>query len=309
MKRKIKNKQVDAIICSDLHLTEQTPVCRLDDYIKAQKTKLTFISDLQQKYECPVLCAGDVFDHWKPSPWLISFALKYLPDELIAIPGQHDLPQHNLDLIEKSGFYALMQGKKLKLKFPDYDNFKFDLHSLPFGTEIPKNGATKSFRMDKEIPIILMLHQLTWQKEPWPGAEPSGNAKRLLKANPDFDLIITGDNHQAFTEEYEGRLLINPGSMLRSTAGQQDFRPRVYLWSAENNTAEIAYLPAETGVVSRQHLEIKEERKDRLDAFINLIQSEEFEIGVSFEENIARALEAGSINQAVKSKILEAMGQ
>ena len=303
MKRKQKIQNASAIICSDLHLTEQTPECRLDDYIKAQRSKLLFISDLQKQYKCPVLCAGDIFDHWKPSPWLISFALQYLPDELIAIPGQHDLPQHNLNLIEKSGFNALIQGGRIKLfqdEFGRRIHEAFDLYPVPFGQKIPEIEFVKHQN-------VLMLHQLIWQKEPWPGADPKGNARALLKNNPDFDLIITGDNHQAFTEEYEGRLLINPGSMLRKTADQIDFKPRVYLWDAESNTAEPVYLPIEAGAVSRRHIEVKEERKNRLDAFINIIQSEEFEIGVSFEETVRKVLDTRNINQTIKAKVLEAL--
>ena len=312
MKRKIpiKQKQVDAIICSDLHLTEQTPVCRTDDYIEAQKTKYIFISDLQQKYQCPVLCAGDIFDHWKPSPWLISFALKYLPDNLIAIPGQHDLPQHNLDLIEKSGFNALREAGKINeviMNLVNYPPLKtFFLQQVPFGENIYTDEIAKcTYPYEK---AVLMLHQLTWQKEPWPGAPPEGNARKLLKENPDFDLIITGDNHQAFTEEYKGRLLVNPGSIMRSTAKQIDFQPRVYLWNAESNTIQIEYLPIEKSVVSREHLEMQEERTNRLDSFIEVLQSEEFEIGVSFEENIKHVLKSTKISKSVKDKVLEAVG-
>ena len=307
MKRRQKIQKIDAIICSDLHLTEQTPECRLDNYIEAQRTKLSFISGLQKQYKCPVLCAGDIFDHWKPSPWLISFALQYLPDELIAIPGQHDLPQHNLDLIEKSGFNVLIKGGKIEWGSSDRPHLLIheccDIYTVPFGYMIP--GIKKSY--NRESKNILMLHQLTWQKEPWPGADPKGNASVLLKQNPDFDLIITGDNHQAFTEEREGRLLINPGSMLRKTADQIDFKPRVYLWDAESNTTEPVYLPIEAGVVSRKHIEIKEERKNRLDAFINIIKSEEFEIGVSFEETVRKVLNSRNINQTIKAKVMEAL--
>ena len=319
MKRKIpiKQKQVDAIICSDLHLTEQTPVCRTDDYIQAQRHKLEFIKILQYKYQCPVLCAGDIFDHWKPSPWLISFALKYLPDELIAIPGQHDLPQHNLDLIEKSGFNALIESGRIEYLCNEnaicLNKSIGDIYLTPFGQEIEEVCGTEIYTESgyKKLNNILMLHQLTWQKEPWPGAPPEGNARKLLKENPDFDLIITGDNHQAFTEEYKGRLLVNPGSIMRSTAKQIDFQPRVYLWNAESNTVQIEYLPIQKDAVTRLHLDIKEERTNRLDSFIELIQKIHPEMkghSVSFEENIKQVLKSTKIAQNVKDKVLEAVG-
>jgi DNA repair exonuclease SbcCD nuclease subunit len=303
MKRTKKaEKQINAILCSDLHIMEKNPVCRTDDIMKAMVNKLEWLQNLQRKYKCPVLCAGDIFDHWKPSPLLISTALKWLPDNLIAIPGQHDLPQHNLELIEKSGFWALVEAGKLYFKYDVgkklYDQ-NYRVYLTPFG---------KSPRQpDKEENNILMLHQLTWQKEPWPGADPKGNARKLLKDNPDFDLIITGDNHQAFTEEYKGRLLVNPGSMLRKSADQIDFRPRVYLWNAESNAVTAEYYPIEKGVLTRQHIDIKEERQNRLDSFIELIQSDEFEITVDFEKNIMKAMEQSKVPQLIKNKVLEAI--
>jgi DNA repair exonuclease SbcCD nuclease subunit len=182
----------------------------------------------------------------------------------------------------------------------------FFLQQVPFGENIYTDEIAKcTYPYEK---AVLMLHQLTWQKEPWPGAPPEGNARKLLKENPDFDLIITGDNHQAFTEEYKGRLLVNPGSMMRSTAKQIDFQPRVYLWNAESNTVQIEYLSIEKSVVSREHLEMQEERTNRLDSFIEVLQSEEFEIGVSFEENIKHVLKSTKISKSVKDKVLEAVG-
>jgi DNA repair exonuclease SbcCD nuclease subunit len=62
----------DAILGADLHIRESVPACRIDDYINAQWTKLLFIQNLCEKNGCPFLVAGDLFDHWKPSPYLLS---------------------------------------------------------------------------------------------------------------------------------------------------------------------------------------------------------------------------------------------
>jgi N-acetylmuramoyl-L-alanine amidase len=40
---------------------------------------------LQEKHQCPVFHAGDLFDYWKPSPWLISKAIEHLPDKFYTI--------------------------------------------------------------------------------------------------------------------------------------------------------------------------------------------------------------------------------
>ena len=43
MKRTKKGKPADAILVSDLHITESTPISRTDDYIQAQENKLKFL--------------------------------------------------------------------------------------------------------------------------------------------------------------------------------------------------------------------------------------------------------------------------
>ena len=113
MKRTKLNKIPTAILTSDWHLREDTPICRTDDYWNAQWKKVNFISKLQEKYDCPVIHAGDLFDKWKPSPWLLSTTISILPKKFYTIFGQHDLPQHSLDLEHKSGINTLRQAKSL----------------------------------------------------------------------------------------------------------------------------------------------------------------------------------------------------
>jgi len=85
-----------------MHLREDTPTCFIGDFQKEQWTAMDFISDLQEKYDCAVIHAGDLFHHWKPSPWLLSMAIQHLPKVFYTIYGQHDLPQHNTELMSKS---------------------------------------------------------------------------------------------------------------------------------------------------------------------------------------------------------------
>ena len=59
-------QQASAILCGDVHLREDSPICRTDDVWAAQWKKIDFISDLQKTHDCPVLCSGDLFDYWKP---------------------------------------------------------------------------------------------------------------------------------------------------------------------------------------------------------------------------------------------------
>ena len=288
MERTKSNKTPDAILCGDIHLREKddVPICRLDNHWDAQWRKMDFISDLQKKYGCPVFCSGDLFDFWKPSPMLLSWASEHLPDQFHTIYGQHDLPQHNMELAYKSGLYNLWKNKKLTI-----------LNGVHFG-QIP--DLTKEYSSMPWFPLkgILVWHRMIYQgKLPWPGCtDPM--AASVLRKYPQFALICTGDNHKPFVEEYKGRLLVNVGSMMRTTADQADFKPRVWLWYAETNTVVPVYLPIEEGVISRDHLEVKEQRENRIDAFISRLNTD-WQAALSFEENLEIFEQENQVSKSV----------
>ena len=288
--KRTTHKKPDLILCSDMHLRESKPTCRTDDYTSAQWTKLDYIQKLQYDYERPVLHAGDLFDHWKPSPHLLTRTMIHLPEQFYTVYGQHDLPQHNLELSHKCGINTLAQADKLKI-----------LGECHWGQKPNKASLIKPNDIK-----ILVWHKMNYKgKKLWPGqVDPS--ALRLLKKYPQFNLIVTGDNHKPFVQEYEGRLLVNPGSMMRITAGQVDHRPRVYLWYADTNTVEPIYLPIEEGVISREHIEVQKERDNRIDAFISRLD-DDWETEFSFEDNLQRFAEVNKTKQSVMNIIYKAI--
>jgi len=268
-------KKADLILMSDLHIRDDQPIARTDNFQEAMWRKLTFISELQKKHGCPILNGGDLFNFWKPSPELLSKATKYLPDNMYSIYGQHDVPQHSLQLAHKSGMYNLIINEKIKLlKECSWEQTPTD------GSFMVTSGDGTRTRK------ILVWHIFNYQgKEPWPGCT-SPKSGGLLRKYPQFDLILTGDNHQPFVETYKDRLLVNPGSVMRSTAGQVDHKPRVYLYFASTNTVEAVYLPIEEGVINRDHIEVEEKRTSRINAFVSKLNGD-YEVGLSFEDNLA----------------------
>ena len=152
---------------------------------------------------------------------------------------------------------------------------------------------------------VLVWHHMTYQKKPFPGAT-DGFAAGILRKYPDYDLICCGDNHQSFVEEYEGRLLVNPGSMMRMDADQADFKPSVYLWFAEDNTVKRIYLPIQENVISREHIDIKEQRDARIDAFVSKLNGE-YVAEMSFEDNLESFFKVNSIREPVKEIIYKSL--
>lgn len=287
-------KSPDAILTGDWHLREDTPVCRTEpEYQTAQWEKVDFVSELQKRYKCPVIHSGDLFNHWKPSPWLLSMTMQHLPKEFYTIYGNHDLPQHNLGLADKCGIYVLAQSEHLQIYNGSHWGQPPSKESY-VGINLPYNRN------------ILVWHVMTYQgKKPWPGCTDPMSAA-LLRKFPEYDLILTGHNHKTFVEEYQGRLLVNPGSIFRQTADQMNHQPCVFLWYAETNTVVPIYLPIKDGVISREHIADIEKRDNRIDAFISRLDAE-WDVAMSFEENLEAFAAANKVKKPVMDIIYQAI--
>ena len=143
-------------------------------------------------------------------------------------------------------------------------------------------------------------------KPPWPGCEDL-SAGQILDKYPEYDLIVTGHNHKTFIEEKDGRLLVNPGSLMRQDADQIDHKPCVFLWYAESNRVERIDIPHEKDVISREHLDKPKERKERLRAYIENM-STDWEAALSFAKNLEKHFnENKSITKMLKDLIWRSM--
>lgn len=277
-----------AILCSDIHLMESSPVCRLDDFVEVtQWRKIKWLKDLATDLNCCVIHGGDLFHFWKPSPELLSKAIEALPSKFYTVYGNHDLPQHSMELAKKSGVYTLEKAGALQI-----------LQNGHWGEDM-KEPTFASYQFSKEVfRSIKVQHIMTYQGvEPYVGCSAPKGAT-LLRKYPKFDLIVTGDNHVPFVEKHEGRLLVNPGSLFRTTASQIEHRPRVYIYYPESNTVEPIYVPIEEGVISRDHIEATQTRDARIEAFVDTLNGE-WEAGMSFTENLKRYCDVNLVEKRI----------
>ena len=330
----------DAILIGDTHFMTRQPKCRTDDFMGAMIVKLAAVVALQAEHnDCPVLHSGDVFDEWflhKGEQWLMT-ALISVISNWICVPGQHDLPQHSLELYGKSNLAVLEEAgcvdvftrsELIPLNIDD----KFWLLGFPWGdgpARFPIPGTDPR-------PKAAIVHRMTYPgKPPYPGAENTGGtARALMQKMKGFDLIVTGDNHETFVaglekgtkefcrvtdweadknfEEFAKQynliwemesLLVNPGSMMRLTAAQADHEPCVFLWWAADNRVERVVLPHEKGVVSRDHIERKQERDERIAAWVERIGEGDVDLELGFKENLERHMKKHKVPDAVQDVI------
>lgn len=307
--RKVTKVIANAVLVSDLHLTDSTPVSRIDNYQAAQIKKLQFLQKLsEENNNCPILCAGDVFDYWKASPWLCSMAYEYLPENFICIPGQHDLPGHSLQEYERSALGLLEKAKRIIVLKEGVLELDEDMYvqGIPFGQLSNFHPSQVNGPKRK----ILMFHELVW-----PGGPPTWNknsktltSDRVLDDfGQYFDVILTGDNHQNFVKENEeGELLVNPGSMMRITADQEDHIPRCYLYYADSGTIEAINFPIEQNVFNLEHLDSRKEKDARIAAYIEHM-SKDWEVGLSFRKNLEVFFDKNKTPEKVREIIWQAM--
>lgn len=317
-------RRADAILTADWHLRKDQPICRLDNYQEAQNKKIVWIKELQNKHkdpltgECPILLAGDVFDTWKPETIssgfeIATWAIRTLPNEIISIPGQHDLPYHDPNSFDKSPLAVLKEAKKMRV-FTEIGepywkkSWKFSVTPIPWQYDLSLYCPPKHTSAIPPPRKIIMIHTLVMEPRTHnPNIKYDITTEQLLDTFKEYDLILCGDNHMPFTyRNKRNQLLVNPGSIMRMRADQIEHKPRVYLWYAKENEVELVYFPIQKDVVSRDHIEEGKEPSTK-----NLIKCLEGknakELAISFSDNINKHIRKNKVNSEISNRIFKAM--
>ena len=229
--------KVRAILCSDVHLSHNPPVARSgeESWYDAMARPLGELCVLKRKYNATILCAGDIFHHWRSPPQLINFALDCLPD-MVMIPGQHDAPLHNLDLMDQSAYGTLSRDDRFTdISIDDMceDLYDMEIRGFPWGYDpIPFEGERNNALQ------VALVHRYTWiAGHSFPGAPEDGFALTLANKMSGYDLVVTGDNHQRFTYQHPegGPLIVNPGCLIPRAIDERELGSQVALWMEDGS--------------------------------------------------------------------------
>lgn len=282
---------IDMIITSDWHLMEKerNPPCRLDSHWEAQWDKVDQIKTIQMQNDCDIFNAGDIFEHYKASPFLINQCIERFPHKMRCLIGNHDSPERNAALIEKSAWDTLFRSDIINGFATQGD----------WGTPLNKIGPIgyKNRR-------IVLFHDLIWKNNiPFPGCE-APRVKKIFRMFKNADLIISGHNHETFYAQNKNQILINPGSLTRHKADQINHKPCIFLYNAKNNSFKIHYLEIKKDVISREHLEIKN-RKDNEEQKFLMKLKKGWKIDLSFEKNIEIAIIKNKVPKSLQTIIFK----
>ncbi len=316
--------KVIAILCSDLHLSETAPVARAaePDWFAAQERPLAEIDRLSKKHRCPVIIAGDIFDRWNASPAIINFALEHLPDNVYAIPGQHDLPNHSLKEIKRSAYWTLVEsGKVINIDYRVVDPLIISgwVSRTP-GTRLIVRGFSWGQKITPEKCLhndghvyLAVSHQYVFTRpgingNGYPGAPEDQMLSKMWLQLEGYDAAVFGDNHQGFLagSRVTGKHVnvMNCGTLMRRKQDERDYKPQVGLLRADVT-------------IDRHFLDVSKDKfSDPTDVSVDrVLDSSEFleelrSLGgdsLDFRAAILRRLD--KVSDDVRCAVLEAVGE
>jgi len=304
-----KNEKVIAILCADIHLSLNAPIWRSvePDWFAAMKRPLDELRFLQEKFNCPVICAGDIFDRWNSPPELINFAYDNLP-KMYSIPGQHDLPLHKYDDIKKSAYLSLINMDIIQNILPEcfVKRGRLVLHGFPFG--FPIIPLDKKWEGDKVPAIhIAIIHEYRCMEGKSFSKAPDESYLRMNEKNLiGYDVIVYGDNHKGFiTKVNNDSTIFNCGTLLRRKSDEINYKPQVGLLS-ESGEVESYYLDTSKD----KYLEIQNESNTEtpldMKAFIQELEKLDSS-SLDFKETIKEYFRKNKVKKSIRDIILQAM--
>lgn len=296
-----------AIVCADIHLMLNPPPCRSlePDWFEAMARPLRALRELSLKLDCPILCSGDVFDRWNAPPQLINFALKELPS-MYVIAGQHDLPYHVGNDIEKSALGTLIAAGHVTLVPPEglwistRGKQGFYCCGFSWNQEVQKIDERP---MDKIHIALHHAYRYTTKNNSYKDAPDSGfmNAKEYVG----YDFVVTGDNHISWEAFTDRQVFYNPGSFIRIRADQEEHRPRLGVIYA--NQVKTVFLDISKEKFNQQGISVERQLVwSSMEEFLEKL-SELKSTTIDFFGSMNEYMETHELSEEAKHKLREAI--
>lgn len=282
------------IFTADWHIRPDKPICRLDeDWLKTQESQVDFVIRQVIKHKCPLVIGGDIFHKPQiPDSLKNMLMLHFIGQHVYAIAGNHCAPYHSFDNINDSSFGVLFNSGVIDTPPRSMGSYAH------FGQPMSEGG--------KEV---VFLHEPIFAAEKdCPPNMKAKTADQVFDEYPDAKWILCGDIHRGYHVKKQGRHLIMAGALNRQASNFKDYEPKIWFIDTDANTVEEILVPDDVSMVTDQHIQIKDEREDRITAFVSLIR-ESKSVSLDYEVNVRQAIQENpDMNSATLQVIEELMG-
>lgn len=294
-------------------------MARAGDWMASQADHLMQLRAKQEEHKVPIVYAGDIFHKWNPSPKLINFAMQYLPKGY-GIPGQHDLPFHSYDDIEKSAYWTLVIEGTICDLAPHESPVAYDvlrersagcrvrLHPFPWGFDVIPWGGEEDY---PDITINLaVIHSYIWcAGQAYSGAPEDKKVMAWRSKLKGYDCALFGDNHKSFLIQGQRGVrptIYNHGNFLRRSVDERDTFPEIgVLYSDGSVIPERLDLERDEW---SDHVPTTSGEEDAdivgVDEFVKELKT----LGVAavdFKRAVKRFAQSSSVREAVRKVVLE----
>lgn len=279
------------IITADWHIRNTRPRCRIDeDWIKTQQRALNQIAEICENKNAPLMVVGDIFNSNSDTSFECINMVQKLADYIGGIyilAGNHDLPYHSSENIDKSAIGVLLQSENV-FKIEDYS----DEFSAP------------NFDEERNSMLYMFIHTLTIPSKDKPEFIECETPESLLEKYPTAKWIFTGDYHKNFVYKKDGRYVINPGCLIRQVSDMKDYQCGVYFVDTEKEIIEFIPIIDNEELVNDEYIIRENEREGRIESFVNKLKDVE-SVSLDFIDNVEKALLVNEIDEKLKDCIKE----
>lgn len=302
----------DMILLSDLHLTMEKPIARIDDVQEEQDRMLRFIGSYAVDNGIKVILqAGDFVDQkrsWELLQYLSTMlrTWKERGISVYSVMGQHDSYYHSMTnektvmgVLFSSGLVTRLGSRPVSM------NSAARIYGASYGEPIvPVTNLKGTYS-------ILAVHAPILWKKVWKQQEDYMYAPDVLRDSY-YDLILCGDQHQKFLYDNDlGRRIVNTGPMMRLKANERDHKPGFYHFS--NGKLKWVELPYEKDCWSVLHLEREKHQEEMFEKFTSrLTEGGGSAPTVSFDKKLrvyfTKHKTKGSVQQIISEKMAAVEG-
>lgn len=285
------------IVTADWHLRATMPRCRRDEnWNETQKKCLRQVLNISETKKCPIFVVGDLFHSLSDTSFECIQMIQNIAKEsnygIYILAGNHDLPYHSTENIDRSAVGILMKSSGIYSILNYFEDTDEDVSACNFDEET--ENAEIIFKHVLCFPDVKSL----------PPNVDAITAKELLSEYNKSKWIFTGDYHHSFHYENKGRHVVNPGCLIRQVSDMKDYQCSVFYVDTDNEIVERIPIIDKEEFVDDSYIIQEKEKEERIEQFANKLK-ETKNVSLDFIENIEQAVLQNNLSDELKETINE----